>query len=458
MKTGKPGPTRLLVVAAALLAPAIGSEVRGENLAGESATIEDLREVLSKAVSRDAMCGSVFGRIRDREICSEESWGELCGKLRSVRTLRPETARSDPEPGGRDSSMRKVDRSTGQYVAHASYDLLCDTANGEANEDDTAWNYLRTLGHHGQMLEQAANGFAAELRSAVDRITPALSDFSHGVKVFRVAQEGGYGQSGSEPAEPFRFIDTEGEDLTVEVLREIGERGEQSTARVREFRGAFAAFPLARFEIATAEARLHNGLSLLAWAVANLVDSDQRVDIPFWLTGGELSVPGSEIPMPSMPPVFRVGTSQSPLDETIISDGQEVLDEFLQQIDDDSDGEPTEASCAGLARVMNDLETEVQDEIERLNRDENPMGFRSARSELIAFQVLAVLSRGNRTLLDACGLDRNALRWHRRLIQHTVDLTRDLQPEFGGLLEDLLQNTFSERVDSPSSASSAGSM
>ena len=36
-------------------------------------------------------------------------------ELRSVRTLRPETAQPDPEPGGGEPFMWKVDRSTGQY-------------------------------------------------------------------------------------------------------------------------------------------------------------------------------------------------------------------------------------------------------------------------------------------------------------------------------------------------------
>ncbi len=87
----------------------------------------------------------------------------------------------------------------------------------------------------------------------------------------------------------------------------------------------------------------------------------------------------------------------------------------------------------------------------RQNREDNPADFRSAGSELIVFQVLETLSRGNRILKYTCGQDRNALRWHRKLIQHTADLTRDLDPMFGEFLRDILENTFGERVDAPAS-------
>lgn len=174
---------------------------------------------------------------------------------------------------------------------------------------------------------------------------------------------------------------------------------------------------------------------MVAWGLANAVDCDPVVEVPMWVTGGEPLVPGSEVPVPRSPASFLIGTAQSRLeDPSVLPDAERVLAEF-------------EAACEALKDAMDHVETKFYDEFVRSSQADNPAGFRSARFELTLFVVLGTLSRGNRALVDDCRQDRNALKWHRRFIQHTADLTGDLHPELGGLLRDLLRNTFGERVD-----------
>ncbi len=403
--------------------------------AGESEDRARLHDAVSEIVSRDAMCGSRFQRKLHPAICSEGSWQRLCEELKHAQLPDAPAAESPA------TAERFVGRVTG--------DLLC--AKDESEPDpERKWDYLETLGRHGRLLEVAADAFARELSSAERRLAGRLSNLDHGARLFARARDLGYGPAGEEAAKKFRLMDSEGNDLTEAVLREMVEEAVQPTADVYEFHETFSGRQLARFDVVRLEARLYNALSALSWAASNLIETGPAVDIPFWLTGGEIATPGSKHAVPDQPAVFRLETPQSPLRRpSVLPDGRKAVAGFLDRIDDEPEVPPTATACAELAAALNDLASDGYDEIVQQNRKDNPADFRSARSELIVFQVLETLSRGNRILKETCGQDRNALRWHRKLIQHAVDLTRDLDPTFGEFLRDILENTFGERVDAP---------
>ncbi len=419
--------------------------------AGEA--LEDrarLHDAVSEIVSRDAMCGSRFQRKLHPAICSKDSWQRLCEELKHAQLPDAPEARS-PAAAKRVSFV-VVEWNVAGFVGRVTEDLLC--AKDESEPDpERKWGYLETLGRHGGLLEVAADAFARELRSAESRLAGRFSDFDHGARLFAKARELGYGPAGGEAAKEFRLADPEGNDWTDAVLREMVREAVQPTADVYDFRETFSGRQLARFDVVRLEARLYNALSALSWAASNLIETGPAVDIPFWLTGGEIAAPGSKLPVPDHPAVFLLESDRTPLRRpSVIPEGRKALTGFLDRIDDEPDVPPTATACTELAAALNDLATDGYDAIVQQNREDNPADFRSAGSEVIVFQVLETLSRGNRVLKDTCGQDRNALRWHRKLIQHTVDLTRDLDPRFGEFLRDVLENTFGERVDAPTGA------
>ncbi len=406
-----------------------------------------LHDAVSEIASRDAMCGSRFQRDPQRAVCSEDSWQRLCEELKNAQLPDAPAAKS-PAAAERVSFVL-VERNVAGFVGRVTGDLLCSEDESEP-DPERKWNYLETLGRHGGLLEVAADAFAQELRSAESHLAGRFSDLDHGARLFAEAQELGYGPVGGEAEKEFRMMDSDGNDFTEAVVRELAEKAVQPTADVYEFRETFSGRQLARFDVVRLEARLYNALSALSWAASNLIETGPAVDIPFWLTGGEIATPGSKRTLPDHPAVFLLESDRTPLRRpSVIPEGRKALTGFLDRIDDEPNVPPTATACAELAAALNDLATDGYDAIVQQNREDNPADFRSAGSELVVFQVLETLSRGNRILKETCGQDRNALRWHRKLIQHTVDLTRDLDPPFGEFLRDILENTFGERIDSP---------
>ncbi len=398
----------------------------------------DPAAVISKVVDRDEMCGSVHVRTRGREACSEESWRVLCEEL--------DDALDDPP-------LRRVEDQTVRFVGKLARDLLCRPAEPPdgtlAAGPVSKWDDLDSIHRHRAALTRAAELFAAELSSATAVTARGLADLGDGAAFFRVARERGVGQPGTTDKlrDRFRFIDDDGEDLTEYVYRELIERAESSIDEVWAVERVFEGRPLATLELAQNRVRLLNALRLLDWGLATF-ETDQVIRIPAWLVADEPSAAETEIAVPHAPDVFRVGTGLSPLSRpSALPEVERRVASFFKAVAASPEEKPPEATCLALATGVSELESEVYGELERLLFVENPDGYRSVRPELFAFELLGVISRGNRGLVDYCGQDRNDVRWHRRFMQQTVDLTRALDSGAGRLLKGLLRNSFSERIE-----------